>query len=34
MLADPSDGRPTRVRIESEGAQRYRVTTRSGTKID
>ena len=34
MLADPSDGRPTRVRIETDGAKRYRVTARSGTRID
>ena len=34
MLADPKDGRPTRVRIESEGGQRYRITARSGTRID
>src|SRR5579862_6845333 len=34
MMADPRDGRPTRVRIEREGTQRYRVTTRSGTRID
>jgi large subunit ribosomal protein L24 len=34
MLADPKDGRPTRVRIEMEGDQRYRVAARSGTRID
>ncbi|MBV8734725.1 MAG: 50S ribosomal protein L24 [Solirubrobacterales bacterium] len=34
MLADPQDGRPTRVRIELEGGQRYRVAGRSGTRID
>ena len=34
MLADPTDGRPTRVRIETEGDQRYRVAARSGTRID
>jgi hypothetical protein len=34
MLADPQDGRPTRVRIESEGGQRYRIAARSGTRID
>jgi large subunit ribosomal protein L24 len=34
MLADPHDGRPTRVRIESEGGQRHRIAARSGTRID
>jgi large subunit ribosomal protein L24 len=34
MLADPKDGRPTRVRVEADGGQRYRVATRSGTRID
>jgi large subunit ribosomal protein L24 len=34
MMADPRDGKPTRVRIETEGEQRYRVTARSGTRID
>ncbi len=34
MLADPQDGRPTRVRIEREGGERYRVAARSGTRID
>ena len=34
MLVDPEDGRPTRVRIESEGGQRYRIAARSGTRID
>jgi large subunit ribosomal protein L24 len=34
MLADPQDGRPTRVRIESEGGRRYRIAARSGTRID
>jgi large subunit ribosomal protein L24 len=34
MLADPRDGRPTRIRIETEGGQRYRVAARSGTRID
>jgi large subunit ribosomal protein L24 len=34
MLADPQDGRPTRVRVESEGGQRYRIAARSGTRID
>jgi large subunit ribosomal protein L24 len=34
MMADPSDGRPTRVKIESEEGRRYRVAARSGTRID
>jgi large subunit ribosomal protein L24 len=34
MLADPPDGRPTRVRVELERGQRYRVAARSGTRID
>jgi large subunit ribosomal protein L24 len=34
MLADPQDGRPTRIRIEVESGQRYRVAARSGTRID
>jgi large subunit ribosomal protein L24 len=34
MLADPQGGRPTRVRIESDGGQRYRVAARSGTRLD
>lgn len=34
MLADPQGGQPTRIRIESEGGQRYRVAARSGTRID
>jgi large subunit ribosomal protein L24 len=34
MLADPQDGRPTRIRIEAERGQRYRVAARSGTRID
>ena len=34
MLADPGDGRPTRVKIETEEGRRYRVATRSGTRLD
>jgi large subunit ribosomal protein L24 len=34
MLADPRDGRPTRIRTETEDGQRYRVAARSGTRID
>jgi large subunit ribosomal protein L24 len=34
MLADPKDGKPTRVGIEIEDGKRYRVAKRSGTRID
>ena len=34
MLADPKDGKPTRVRIEVIEGKRRRVATRSGTRID
>ena len=34
MLADPQDGRPTRIRIETQDGQRFRVAARSGTRID
>ena len=34
MLADPKDGKPTRVRIELIDGKRHRVATRSGTRID
>jgi large subunit ribosomal protein L24 len=34
MLADPKDGKPTRVRIELIEGKRHRVATRSGTRID
>jgi large subunit ribosomal protein L24 len=34
MLADPKDGKPTRVGVETEGGVRYRVAKRSGTRID
>jgi large subunit ribosomal protein L24 len=34
MLADPKDGKPTRVRIEVIEGKRHRVATRSGTRID
>jgi large subunit ribosomal protein L24 len=34
MLADPQDGRPTRVRIESDAGRRYRVAARTGTRLD
>jgi large subunit ribosomal protein L24 len=34
MLVDPKDGKPTRVRIETENGKRFRVATRSGTRVD
>jgi large subunit ribosomal protein L24 len=34
MLADPKDGKPTRIGIEIEDGKRYRVARRSGTRID
>jgi large subunit ribosomal protein L24 len=34
MLADPKDGKPTRVRIEVIEGKRHRVAKRSGTRID
>jgi large subunit ribosomal protein L24 len=34
MLADPKDGKPTRVGIEAQDGNRYRVAKRSGTRID
>jgi large subunit ribosomal protein L24 len=34
MLADPKDGRPTRVGIEIEAGKRYRIARRSGSRID
>ncbi len=34
MLADPKDGKPTRVGIEIEDGKRYRVAKRSGTRVD
>ena len=34
MLADPKDGKPTRVGVEIEDGKRYRVAKRSGTRID
>src|SRR5215471_2879682 len=32
MLADPKDGKPTRIGIERDGGRRQRVAKRSGTK--
>lgn len=34
MLADPKDGKPTRVGVERENGRRYRVAKRSGTRLD
>ena len=34
MVADPKDGKPTRLGIETEDGKRYRVTKRSGTRLD
>jgi large subunit ribosomal protein L24 len=34
MLADPKDGKPTRVRMELIEGKRHRVATRSGARID
>jgi large subunit ribosomal protein L24 len=34
MLVDPKDGKPTRVGIERENGKPYRVSRRSGARID
>jgi large subunit ribosomal protein L24 len=34
MLADPRDGKPTRVGVEIEDGKRYRIARRSGTRLD
>ncbi len=34
MIADPRDGKPSRLGIEFEDGKRYRVAKRSGTRID
>ena len=34
MLVDPKDGKPTRLGIEIEDGKRYRVSRRSGTRLD
>ncbi len=34
MLVDPTDGEPTRVRIERKNGESIRITKRSGTKLD
>jgi large subunit ribosomal protein L24 len=34
MIADPKDGKPTRIRMEIIEGKRHRVAVRSGTRID
>ena len=34
MLADPKEGKPTRVGVEIQEGKRLRVARRSGTRID
>ncbi len=34
MLIDPTDSKPTRVRISRENGKRFRVAKRSGQKLD
>ncbi len=34
MLADPKDGKPTKIGIEREGGRRRRVARRSGTRLE
>ena len=34
MLADPADGKPTRVGVEIEDGKRFRVARRSGRRLD
>jgi large subunit ribosomal protein L24 len=34
MLLDPKDNKPTRIGVERENGQRYRVAKRSGTRLD
>jgi large subunit ribosomal protein L24 len=34
MVADPKDGKPTRLGVEVEDGKRYRVAKRSGTRLD
>jgi large subunit ribosomal protein L24 len=34
MLVDPKDGRASRVGVEVEDGKRYRITRRSGTRVD
>jgi large subunit ribosomal protein L24 len=34
MLADPKDGKPSRIGFEVEDGKRYRIARRSGTRLD
>jgi len=34
MLADPKDGKPTRIAVEIEDGKRFRIARRSGTRVD
>ena len=34
MLADPKDGKPTRVGVEIENGKRFRIARRSQTRLD
>jgi large subunit ribosomal protein L24 len=34
MLADPKDGKPTRIAMERESGRRVRIAKRSGTRLD
>ena len=34
MVADPKDGKPTRLGVEVENGKRYRIAKRSGTRLD
>ncbi len=33
-IADPKDGKPTRIGIETADGKRYRIARRSGTRLD
>jgi large subunit ribosomal protein L24 len=34
MLADPKDGKPTRMGVEIQDGKRYRIARRSKTRLD
>ena len=34
MLADPKDGKPTRIGVEIHDGKRFRIARRSGTRLD
>ena len=34
MLADPKDGKPSRIGVEVENGKRFRIARRSGTRLD